>query len=79
MPEIRISVRERVRVIADIEAMAHYANSIAAWLGEQGLETEASAVDDASKSLLSACWFLDRPLRSQLPPQRWMQPDQQFQ
>ena len=74
MAEIRVSVRDRVKVIADIEAMALYANSVAAWLGEQGVETEANAVDDAAKSLLAACWWLDRPLRAQLPPQRWPQP-----
>ena len=78
MAEIRVSVRDRVKVIADVEAMALYANSVAAWLGEQGLEVEADMVNDAAKSLLSACWFLDRPLRVQLPPQRWTQPARQF-
>jgi hypothetical protein len=77
MTETRVSVRERVRVIADIEGLAHYANAIATWLGEAGLEVESDAVNDASKSLLAACWFLDRPLRMHLPPQRWPQPAQQ--
>jgi len=79
MAEIRVSVRDRVKVIEDIEGVALYANQIAVWLGEQGLEVEADMVNDAAKSLLASCWWLERPLRPQLPPQRWPQPVQQFQ
>jgi len=74
MADRRISVRDRVKVIEDIEGTANYLNSIAARLGEHDLEVEANAVDDAAKSLLAAWWWLSRPLRPQMPPQRWQQP-----
>ena len=79
MPDRRISVRERVKVIADIERAAFYVNAISAWLGEQGLEVEADMMDASAKGLLASCWMLERPLRAQLPPERWTQLDRQFQ
>lgn len=72
-------MRDRVGVIADIERAAFYVNAIAAWLGEQGLETEADMVDASAKGLLASCWMLERPLRAQLPPERWPDPARQFQ
>lgn len=74
MADRRLSVHDRVQAIEALESTARYINLISAWLGEAGLEVEASAVDDAAKSLLAACWWLDRALRMQLPPQRWPQP-----
>ena len=76
MPETRISVHHRVNAIDQLERTARYLNLMATWLGEQGLETEADMVDASAKGLLASCWMLDRPLRMQLPPQRWQQPEQ---
>jgi len=76
MPDRRLSVHDRCLAIDALEQRARDLNLMAAWLGEAGLEVEASAVDDASKSLLAACWWISRPLRPQLPPQRWPQPAQ---
>ena len=79
MSDRRISVHDRVSAIDHLEQMALELNQIASWLGREGCEIEADAVNDAAKSLLASCWWLDRPLRAQLPPQRWTQPDRQFQ
>lgn len=71
MPDPRISVRQRVRSADYIEWLAFEANKAAAWLAEQGLETEADMTESAARSLLAACHMLNRPLRPQLPPERW--------
>lgn len=74
MPDSRISVHDRVAAIDHLEAAALDLNQVAAWLGQAGCEPEADAVNDAAKSLLAACWWLNRPLSPRLPPQRWQQP-----
>ena len=71
MSDPRISVRQRVQVTDSLEGVALYLNRLAAWLGEQGLESEADMVNESAKSLLACCWWLNRPLRAQLPPSKW--------
>ncbi len=68
-----LSVRDRVLAIDALEKLAREINLISAWLAEAGAEVEADAANDAAKSLLACCWWLDRPLRVQLPPTRWPQ------
>jgi hypothetical protein len=75
MPDQRISVRDRLTVISNLETAAAFLNATSAWLAELGAEVEADAVDHAAKSLLATCWWLYRPLRPPPPPERW--PDQQ--
>ena len=79
MADQRISVRHRVEAIEQLDQLARYLNSMSAWLAERGLEVEADAIDVAAKNCLAACWWLERPLRVQLPPQRWPDPARQFE
>jgi hypothetical protein len=75
MREIKVSVHERVRSSDYLEWLAREANQAAAWLAEQGLETEADLVESAARTLLATCHMLERPLRPELPPERWQQAD----
>jgi hypothetical protein len=70
-PDRQLSVRQRVEAIAYLEAIATQLNTMAAALAERGAWTEADMVDASAKSLLAGCWWLDRPLRAQRPPERW--------
>ena len=79
MPDQRLSVHDRVTAISHLEKLARELNLMSAWLAEHDMETEADAIDVAAKNLLTCCWWLDRPMRPQLPPQRWTEPAQQFQ
>ena len=74
MADSRISVHDRVAAIDHLEAAALDLNQVAAWLGQAGCEPEADTVNDAAKSLLAACWWLNRPLSPGLPPQRGSSP-----
>jgi hypothetical protein len=67
----RLAVRERLAAIDCLEATAIYLNRLAAWLSEAGAETESDMTNEAAKSLLAACWFISRPLRQPVPPERW--------
>jgi hypothetical protein len=71
MAERQVSIRHRVQAIDQLEGTAAFLNTMASWLAERGLENEADAIDVAAKNCLSACWWLSRPLRPQLPPTRW--------
>jgi hypothetical protein len=62
-----ISIRDRVQVIDQLERTARWANLMATWLSEHGLETEADMVNESAKGLLAACWWLSRPLRRRPP------------
>ena len=73
MPDTRISVRHLVAALASLEATAWELNQAAAWLSEQGRETEADMLEQAARDVLAACWLLERPIRPQLPPERWQQ------
>jgi hypothetical protein len=69
----RISVRERVQALQRLEALAFEVNQISAWLAGAGIETESDMLDQAAKAVLASCWLLSRPVRAQLPPERWQQ------
>ncbi len=71
MPDARISVHERVQALQRLEGIAFELNQIAAWLGDAGVETEADQLDRSARDVLATCWLLNRPLRPQLPPERW--------
>lgn len=74
MSDRRISVHDRVQALGRLNAIAFELNKIAAWLGEVGVETESDMLDKAARGILAACWLLERPIRLQLPPERWQQP-----
>jgi len=57
-----------------LEAAAFELNQIAAWLADNGIETEADQIERAARDLLAACWLLSRPVRYPPPPERWQQP-----
>ena len=40
----RVSVKHRVEAIDQLDQLARYLNTMSAWLGERGLETEADAM-----------------------------------
>ena len=71
MSDPRISVRDRVQVLAQLEQGARWLNALAAWLGSRGVESEADVIDQAARDLLAACWMLERPLRPKPPPELW--------
>jgi hypothetical protein len=71
VPDNRLSVRERVRSADYLAWLAREANKAAAWLSEQGLETEADKTELAAVHLMAAVALLERPIRPQLPPERW--------
>ena len=71
MAEQRISTRQRVQVLQELETGAKWLNALAAWLGQQGIESEADVIDQAARDLLAAAYMLERPLRPRPPPERW--------
>jgi hypothetical protein len=75
MAEPRLSVHDRVMALERLESVAVELNAIAAWLGGYAIETEADTIDRAARDLLASCWLLSRPLRAELSPERWQQPD----
>jgi hypothetical protein len=48
-------------------------NAAASWLSREGHPTEADMLEQAARSILAACWLLERPFRAQPPPERWQQ------
>jgi hypothetical protein len=75
----RITLHERVQAVDRLEAMAFEANQIASWLARCDLETEADKAELAAVHLLAAVALLSRPIRPQLPPERWQQDGQRQQ
>lgn len=71
MPDSRLSVRERVRSADYLAWLAAEANKAAAWLSQQGCETEADKAELAAVHLMAVVALLERPIRPQLPPERW--------
>ena len=67
----RVTVHDRVQVLDQLDGAAWWLNTMAAWLGEQGCETEADTVQSAAHACLASCWWLGRNLRPQPPPERW--------
>jgi hypothetical protein len=67
----QLTVRDRLAALDHLEQTARYLNRLAAWLGEQGCETESDMTNESAKGLLAACWFLSRPIRAQPPPEQW--------
>lgn len=72
----RLTLRERSQALAHLDQLAWQLNAAATWLASLGVETEADMIEQAARSVLASCWLLERPLRPQLPPGRWSQPDQ---
>jgi hypothetical protein len=72
----RITLHERVQAVDRLEAMAFEANQIASWLAEHDFETESDKTELAAVHLLAAVALLERPIRPQLPPERWQQDGQ---
>ncbi len=70
MPE-PVSVRDRVRAVEALEAMAWEANRIAAWMSLTGAETESDMAEAAAVRLLACAHMFERPIRARLPPERW--------
>jgi hypothetical protein len=70
----QLSVRDRLACIEGLERTARWLNTMAAWLGERGLETEADTVQSAAYASLAACWWISRPLRPPPPPEQWQEP-----
>jgi hypothetical protein len=70
MPD-RISVRDRVQAIDQLNQAAFWLNDVSVWLGSRGAETEADMAETAARNLAAACWLLSRPLRAEPPPDRW--------
>jgi hypothetical protein len=71
MADQRLSVHDRVAALWHLDRLAREANQAAAWLSGAGFETEADMTEQAARSILAAAWLLERPLRPQLPPERW--------
>jgi hypothetical protein len=71
MADPRLSVHQRVQILAQLEHGARWLNALAAWLGQRGVESEADMIDQAARDLLAVCWLLERPIRPKLPPTRW--------
>lgn len=76
MTERRVSVRERVQILDQLDATMWWLNKLAGWLGERGVESEADLLDQAAKDIATACWLLSRPIRAKPPPEAWRQPQQ---
>jgi hypothetical protein len=66
-----MTVRDRVAAIEGLERTARWLNAMAAWLGDQGAETEADTVQSKAYACLAGCWWLSRNLRPPPPPERW--------
>jgi hypothetical protein len=47
MSDRRVSVRDRVLVLDQLNACAWWLNKLAGWLGSRGVETEADMLDQA--------------------------------
>jgi hypothetical protein len=75
MADTRLSVRERVRSADYLAWLAGEANKAAAWLSEQGCETEADKAELAAVHLMAVVALLERPIRPTLPPERWQAAD----
>jgi hypothetical protein len=71
MADQRVSVRDRVRAIDHLEALAFQLNRASSWAADQDCETEADMLESAARSVLAACHLLGRPLRRDPPPERW--------
>jgi hypothetical protein len=67
----RLSVHERVRSADYLAWLAREANKAASWLSERGLETEADKAELAAVHLMACVALLERPIRPQLPPEKW--------
>jgi len=67
----RISIHERVRSADYIAWLAKEAYHAAAWLSAHDLETEADKAELAAVHLMAVVALLERPIRPQLPPERW--------
>ena len=78
MPDQRISVRDRVRAIDALEALAWQLNAAAAWLGKAGCESESDQLDHASVLVLAACQLLSRPIRPRPVAEPWQQQQRQL-
>ena len=72
-PDPRLSMHHRVAALASLERTAWDLNQAAAWLSDNGHETEADMIESSARSILAACWLLGRPIRPTLPPERWQQ------
>lgn len=71
MPDRRLSVRDRVSILAQLDATMWWLNRLSTWLGQRDVESESDLLDQAAKDIATACWLLSRPLRAKPPPERW--------
>lgn len=71
MADRRLSVRDRVQVLDQLDATLLWLNRLSAWLGEREIESEADLLDQAARDIATACWLLERPLRPKPPPEAW--------
>ena len=71
MADQRISTRDRVQILDQLDGTMWWLNKLAGWLGERGIESESDLLDQAAKDIATACWLLSRPLRAKPPPEAW--------
>jgi hypothetical protein len=83
MADRRISIRDRVQILDQLDATMWWLNKLSGWLASHDIESEADLLDQAAKDIATASWLLSRPIRAKLPPEAWRQPatepGQQFQ
>jgi hypothetical protein len=63
MTDRRITVQDRVRPLGRLDGLARELKAAAAWLRDSGLETEADMLEQSARSILAACWLIERPIR----------------
>jgi hypothetical protein len=75
------TLHELVQALDRLNALAWELNQIGSWLADNpSTETPSDMLEQAARSVLAACWLLERPLRPQPPPERWQgAPDGQQQ
>ena len=71
MADRRVSVRERVMILDQVDQTAWWLNKLAGWLASREVESEADLLDQAAKDIATACWLLSRPIRAKPPPEAW--------
>ena len=77
MMDRRISLHERVYAVDSIDWLARQVNLWAAWLAEHDFEDEADKLEQHAEGVMAVVGRLSRPIRPQLPPERWQDGQQQ--